>query len=285
MLFKELCCTLALSLADALDPPFEYRINVTTLPQVLCLGDSIGGPSCNAAISDPRLKGKLELHSIYSFASSNDTQLHNSMGARNLHKCVDDWLIGRCLPGETRPPCPKPQLRWRSVVLGAGAWDLFSRPCCIMNEERIAQLVGDVRNTVNLALRHAETAVWMTTTPAPEHAGCCRDPTRNYSGRAHLYNTSNYGGSIGYCHHDAIEQNARVAAMLKASFSTNRVAIADTYSAVTRRCGTQYRDCAVQPQFDVLGRAHVCQVHFTGSSFGEVHGPAVARALAGLLGL
>ena len=255
--------------------PFEYRIANTALPRVLCLGDSIGGPSCRAAATHPLIAGKLELRPIQ-FVSANRSVLLNSFGAGNLQRCVATWLDGACKPGVE---CPMKGLRWRGIVLGAGAWDLQSRTCCEMTEARMNRLVGQVRGSVEAALRHADVAVWMTTTPAAEHAGCCRDGRLNYTGHAHR---SGLVASIGYCHHDAITQNRLVAQMLQATFSPSRVAIADTYSAVASFCGDHYVDCAVQPQTDSAGRVFECNVHFSATSFEQIHGPAVARALSRL---
>ena len=258
----------------------EYRIDKTSLPRVLCLGDSIGGPSCRAAARHPLIADKVELRPIL-FKRANDSVLLNSFGAGNLAKCVSTWLQGTCKPGEVHPPCPAPRMRWKGVVMGAGAWDLRSLPACEMNEARMQRQIGQVRNAVKAALNHADVVVWMTTTPAAEHAGCCRDRHYNYSAAEHLHGSIT---SIGYCHHDAIRQNDRVREMLRASFSSQRVAIADTYAAVASRCGAHYRDCSIQPQRSADGRRYVCKVHFEKSSFAEVHGPAVARALSGLLG-
>lgn len=262
---------------------YEYRTNATSLPRVLCLGDSIGGPSCRAAAENPLIAGKFELRSIlFGGYSGNRTVLLNTFGSSNLQRCVSTWLQGTCKPTEVRFPCPAPVLHWRSVVLGAGAWDLQSRPCCEQTDSRMQRLVSNVRSAIETALRHADTAVWMTTTPAPEHAGCCRDLRLNYSGHEHLKGKA---GSIGYCNHDARTQNRLVAAMIGATFSKQRVAVADTYSAVALRCGgTSYQDCMIQPQFTRETREPVlCDVHFEKSSFVEVHGPAVARALSSLL--
>ena len=145
------------------------------------------------------------------------------------------------------------------------------------------RLLGHVRKAVQVALDHADVAVWMTTAPAAEHAGCCRDRHYNYTGLEHVHGQIS---TVGYCNHDARHQNQRVREMLSATFAPQRVAIADTYAAVAARCGgATYRDCAIQPQRDAAGRRYVCNVHFETASFKEVHGPAVARALAGLLGL
>ena len=166
-------------------------------------------------------------------------------------------------------------------MLGAGAWDLLSRPCCEQTDSRMERLVSNVRAAIETALRHADTVVWMTTTPAPEHAGCCHDLRLNYSGKEHL---GGKAGSIGYCNHDAQKQNRLVAAMIDAAFSKQRVAIADTHSAVASRCGgASYRDCAIQPQFTPAKEPVLCDVHFEKSSFVDVHGPAVSKALSSLL--
>ena len=259
---------------------YEYRTSATALPRVLCLGDSIGGPSCRAASEDPRVAGKLELHPILFGGGGNRTVLLNSFGSSNLLRCVSTWLQGTCRSTELRPPCPAPVLHWRSVILGAGAWDLQSRPCCEQTEAMMQRLVSTVRSVVETALRHADTVVWMTTTPAPEHAGCCHDPKLNYSGHEHLRGQV---GTVGYCNHDASTQNRLVAAMVRATFSTQRVAIADTHSAVASRCGASYRHCAIQSQFASDGKLVMCNVHFTPSGYAEVHGPAVARALSSLV--
>ena len=255
--------------------PLDYRIAHTSLPRVLCLGDSIGGPSCRAAATHPLIAGKLELRPIQ-FARSNSSVLLNSFGAGNLQRCVSPWMEGACKPGVE---CPKLGLRWRGVVLGAGAWDLQSRTCCEMTDARMKRLVDQVRGSVETALRYADVAIWMTTTPAAEHAGCCSDDRLNYTGHAHR---SGAIASIGYCHHDAITQNRLVAQMLQAAFSPSRVAIADTYSAVASSCGDHYADCAVQPQTDAAGHLFQCNVHFTPTSFEQIHGPAIARALSRL---
>ncbi len=110
-----------------------------------------------------------------------------------------------------------------------------------------------------------------------ERCCCCRNAIHNFSGAEHVHGQI---GSIGYCSPDAAEENRLVKAMLRASFSPSRVAVADTYTAVEQFCGPHYRDCSASPQTDSTGRKYVCQVHFTRESFGELHGPAVARALA-----
>ena len=142
------------------------------------------------------------------------------------------------------------------------------------------RLVNTVRAVVTTALRYADTAVWMTTTPAAAHRGCCHDTRFKYSGAEHLRGQI---ASIGYCTDDAVSQNRLVAAMLRATFPLERVAIADTYAAVASRCGASYRDCAIQPQTTAAGQLYGCNVHFEKSSFVEVHAPAVASALSGLL--
>jgi hypothetical protein len=103
----------------------------------------------------------------------------------------------------------------------------------------------------------------------------------SFSGHEHIHGQI---GSIGYCNNDAMEQNRLIAAMLRATFSAQRVAIADTYTAVASSCGgASYRDCAIQRQFDDVGRRYMCNVHFGKASFAEVHGPAIAKELARLL--
>ena len=76
------------------------------------------------------------------------------------------------------------------------------------------KLASQARATVEAALRHADFAVWMTTAPAAEHQGCCRDTRSNYSGHAHIRGVE---ASIGYCNHDAVMHNEYVARMLRAS--------------------------------------------------------------------
>ena len=104
--------------------PYEYRAAETSLPRVLCLGDSVGGPSCQAAASHPLVAGKLEVRAIQFMASGNRTVLLNTFGSANLQRCLGTWLSGVCKHLETRYECPAPTLRWKGVVMGAGAWDL-----------------------------------------------------------------------------------------------------------------------------------------------------------------
>jgi hypothetical protein len=146
--------------------PYEYRIRMSSaaLPRVLCLGDSIGGPSCGGAATHPLVKDRLEIRNIQFVTprTQNQTKLLNSFGSLNLARCVGTWLQGACKSSETRPPCPSPGMRWRGIVLGAGAWDLRSLPCCEMNEARMQRIISNVRASVENALRHADVTAQRT---------------------------------------------------------------------------------------------------------------------------
>ena len=261
--------------------PHEYRLAETSLPRVLCLGDSVSLPSCRAAANHSLLVGRLELRSI-EFVSNKGLTIKqlNSMGSHNLVRCLPPWASGSCKVGVK---CPlqgeQSALHWKAIVLGAGAWDLSTGfgACCSVSESRLSQLVHNVKASVEQALRFADIVVWVTTAPAPEHAGCCNVPTYNYSGREHL---SGAPGTIGFCNGDAQEQNRRVATVLRASFPPSRVAIADTFEAVNARCGRHYADCSIQGQFTTEGRPVSCNVHFSAEAYLNVHGPVVARTLA-----
>ena len=261
--------------------PHEYRLAETSLPRVLCLGDSVSLPSCRAAANHSLLVGRLELRSI-EFVSNKGLTVKqlNSMGSHNLARCLPSWASGSCKVGVK---CPlqgeQSALHWKAIVLGAGAWDLSTGfgACCSVSESRFSQLVHNVKASVEQALRFADIVVWVMTAPAPEHAGCCNVPTYNYSGREHL---SGAPGTIGFCNGDAKEQNRRVATLLGAAFPPSRVAIADTFEAVVARCGRHYADCSIQGQFTTEGRPVSCNVHFSTEAYSDVHGPVVARTLA-----
>ena len=261
--------------------PHEYRIAQTTLPRVLCLGDSVSLPSCRAAASHPLVSGLLEMRSI-EFVTDRGRRVKqlNSMGAANLLRCLNQWLPGRCKPG-ARCPVTK-ALRWRAAVFGAGAWDLSTGAgaCCAVSDTRMHQLVTNVRRSVELALQFADVVVWVTTAPAPEHVGCCNVPRYNYSGQQHVHGVP---GTIGFCNGDSIWQNRRVSEVLRATFPQERVAIADTATAVSEACGPHYTDCRIQPQYSQEGRPVTCNVHYAGVE--TVHGPVVARTLARVLSL
>jgi hypothetical protein len=236
--------------------PHEYRLAETSLPRVLCLGDSVSLPSCRAAANHSLLVGRLELRSI-EFVSNKGLTIKqlNSMGSHNLVRCLPPWASGSCKVGVK---CPlqgeQSALHWKAIVLGAGAWDLSTGfgACCSVSESRLSQLVHNVKASVEQALRFADLVVWVTTAP----------------------------GTIGFCNGDAQEQNRRVATVLRASFPPSRVAIADTFEAVNARCGRHYADCSIQGQFTTEGRPVNCNVHFSAEAYLNVHGPVVARTLA-----
>ena len=85
----------------------------------------------------------------------------------------------------------------------------------------------------------------MTTAPIAETRACCKDARYNYSQPDGLPDAF---ATIGYCHADAVRQNAAVARMLGADFPPKRVAIADTHSAVRasgRGCSSVCLGCSL----------------------------------------
>ena len=270
-------------------PVFDYRVPHTTLPRVLCLGDSISGPSCRAAARHPLLAGRFELRSVEFIrrAAEENPVLLNTMTTTNLNKCIASWVGGSC-KGSRSLPCPKlnasASLRWKAVVLNAGAWDLSTgvNGCCAVSSSRLHGSVSNVRTALLKVLNYAEVALWVTTTPVAENRGCCQ--SANVLNATLVAGFGNVAQSLGYCAHDARRLNSLIATMIRSTFPANRVAIADTHSAVATHCGTaindfRYDDCDIQSQN--LG----CQVHFLRSSFDVVHGPPIALALASLLGV
>jgi len=222
-------------------------------PLVLCLGDSVSAPSCKAAAAS---LPEAEVRSVL-FARGSGSVLLNAMTSANIRKCLTSWMGS---------------VKWTAVVFGAGAWDLSSgNGCCAVDAPRLQATVDNIRAIVTAILERAQLAVWVTTAPIAETAVCCRDPRYNYSQPEHLPVT---WASIGYCHQDALDQNAAVAAAL-ASFPPHRVATADTHAAVAERCGAHYTDCdGVQSQM------HGCNCHFGNATFYDVTGPAIAATLA-----
>lgn len=221
-------------------------------PLVLCLGDSVSAPSCKAAATT---LPEADVRSVL-FARGSGVVLLNTMTSSNVRKCLGSWMGS---------------VRWTAVVFGAGAWDLSSgNGCCAVDIPRLQATVDNIRAIVSAILEHAQLAVWVTTAPIAETAVCCRDARYNYSQPEHLPVT---WASIGYCHQDALDQNAAVAAAL-ASFPSHRVATADTHAAVAARCGAHYTDCELQPQ------THGCNCHFSNATFYRVMGPVIAATLA-----
>ena len=163
----------------------------TSLPRMLCLGDSIGHPSCASAAA--ALDGSLE---VASFKTTRG-KLLNCMSSRRMVRCVRSWL--------------GPE-RWRLVAFNAGAWDLSTGhgACCDVGRSRLAAVVDNLRRVLTVILSRADLALWVTTTPAPETRACCR---RWYAQPAHLPHRQL---TVGYCNRDAEEQNALVAQMLRA---------------------------------------------------------------------
>lgn len=222
---------------------------------MLCLGDSIGHPSCAGAAA--------ALSDIFEIASFRVRgKLLNTMSSRRMRRCAGAWMGSSTV-------------RWRLVAFNAGAWDLSTGhgACCDVGSTTIDTTVSNLmRVLVSVFLARADLALWITTTPVPETAACCR---RWYAQPPKLPDAQL---TVGYCNRDAVVQNARVSAALRAlpPHEAARVGIADTASAVNRRCGAHYTDCEVQPQ--VRG----CNCHFERASYAELHGPAIAAAARAL---
>lgn len=181
----------------------------THLPKMLCLGDSIGHPSCSAAT--PALRGSVE---VATFRVRG--KLLNTMSSKRLLRCVDTYM--------------GTDVRWRVVAFNAGAWDLSTgHGACCESGNRLEASVANLRRVLHTILRRADLALWITTTPVPETAACCR---RWYAQPLGLPDAQL---TVGYCNRDAAMQNSRLAALI-AAFKSPRVSIADTWTAVNRRC-------------------------------------------------
>jgi len=220
---------------------------------MLCLGDSIGHPSCAGAAA-----ALADTYEIASFRVRG--KLLNTMSSRRMRRCVGAWM------GTTR---------WRLVAFNAGAWDLSTGhgACCDVGSATVDTTVSNLmRGVLTLILARADMALWITTTPVPETAACCR---RWYAQPPQLPDAQL---TVGYCNRDATAQNARVSEALRAlpPHEAARVGVADTASAVNRRCGAHYTDCEIQSQ------TRGCNCHFEQASYAEVHGPAIAAAVRAL---
>ena len=226
----------------------------TPLPKMLCLGDSIGHPSCAAAA--PALAASVE---VATFRVRG--KLLNTMSSKRLLRCVGSYLGS--------------DVRWRVVAFNAGAWDLSTgRGACCETGARLEAAVLNLRRVLLAILQRADLALWVTTTPVPEIASCCR---RLYGQPSSLPDAQL---TVGYCNGEAAMQNTRVAAVIGAlpARLSSRVGTADTWTAVNTRCGGgHYTDCPIQPQ------ARGCNCHFEKPSYPLVHGPVIAAAALRLL--
>ena len=143
-------------------------------------------------------------------------KLLNTMSSKRLLRCVDTYM--------------GTDVRWRVVAFNAGAWDLSTgHGACCESGNRLEASVANLRRVLHTILRRADLALWITTTPVPETAACCR---RWYAQPLGLPDAQL---TVGYCNRDAAMQNSRLAALI-AAFKSPRVSIADTWSAVNRRC-------------------------------------------------